>query len=392
MKKSISLMLLFCFALVLVFGGIFTTNSCFAMTEDLFEFTAKSYVLMDFNSAEIIFEKDSLEKLPVASIIKLMTIELTCDEIEQGRLSLDDIVVASENASGMGGSQVFIEAGGEYSVGDLLKSVVVSSANDASVALAEKIAGSEGSFVSLMNKKAREMGLKNTNYCNATGLPASGQFSCAQDTAKLLKQVTSHSIYHKYSTIWMDTLSHPEGRESELVNTNKLIRYYEGCDGGKTGSTNEAGYCLSATAKRGNMRLIAVVLGSTTGKDRFDETAQLLNYGFANFENKKIVSAGIVLNEKAQVKAGNVENVAVYAKDDLFVLTKKRDDEVQIFTEIRFNEVNAPIKKGDKVGEIYVVKNGVVVGTSDLISNEFAQKQTYYNLLEKIVNNWRVIN
>ncbi|NCB48638.1 MAG: D-alanyl-D-alanine carboxypeptidase [Clostridia bacterium] len=392
MKKIISLMLFFCFILMFITSEISTANYCFALTEEFNNFTAKSYILMDYNSGEILYEKNILEKLPVASIIKLMTIELTCEEIESGALNLDDIVVVSVNASAMGGSQVFIEAGGEYSVGDLLKSVIVSSANDASVALAEKIAGSESSFVSLMNKKARELGLKNTYYCNSTGLPVSGQFSCAEDTAKLLKKVSSFEIYHKYSTIWMDNLSHPNGRESELVNTNKMIRYYEGCDGGKTGSTNEAGYCLSATAKRGNMRLICVVLGSITGKDRFDETAQLLNYGFANYENKKIVSADVVLSERAEVKAGNVENVSIYAKDDLFVLTKKRDDNVEIFTEIRFNSVTAPIKKGDKVGEIYVIKNGVVVATSDLVSNENVEKQSFFNLIEKIVNNWQVIN
>ena len=391
MKKFISLMLFFCFVSMFILQGILTIP-CFALTEEFKDFTAKSFVLMDYNSGEILVEKNISEKLPVASIVKLMTIELVCEEIERGAISLDEIVIASENASGMGGSQVFIEAGGEYSVSDLLKSVIVSSANDASVALAEKIAGSENSFVNLMNKKAKELGMKNTNYCNATGLPMSGQFSNALDTAIILKQVTSHEIYHKYSTIWMDNLLHPKGRESELVNTNKLIRYYEGCDGGKTGSTNEAGYCLSATAKRGNMRLIAVVLGSTTGKDRFDETAQLFNYGFGNFETKKIVSSEIVLNEKGNVKGGNVENINVYAKNDLFVLMRKRDEDVNISTEIRFNEIYAPIKKGDKVGEIYVIKNGVVVATSDLISNENVENQTYYNLIEKIVKNWKVIN
>lgn len=391
MKKIISLMLFFCFATISIMNGFFTVESCFALTEEFNKFTAKSYILMDYNSGEILCEKNSLEKLPVASIVKLMTIELVCEEIERGAMNLDDVLVASENAAGMGGSQVFIEAGGEYTVGNLLKSVIISSANDSSVALAEKIAGSESSFVSLMNRKAKELGLKNTNYCNSTGLPVSGQFSCAKDTSKLLKQVTSQEVYHKYSTIWMDSLSHSKGRESELVNTNKLIRYYEGCDGGKTGSTNEAGYCLSATAKRGNMRLIAVVLGSTTGKDRFDETAQLLNFGFGNFENKKIVSAEIVLNERADIKSGNVENVGVYAKNDVYVLTQKRDQEVKIFTEIRFMEINAPIKKGDKVGEIFVIKNGVVVGTTDLVSNENVEKQTFFNLVEKIVNNWKVI-
>lgn len=388
MKKFISLMLFFCFATICIVGNS-STLTCQALAEKFDDFSAKSFVLMDFHSGEILLEKNKSEKLPVASIVKLMTIELTCEEIERGSLNLDDIVVASDNAASMGGSQVFIESGGEYSVSDLLKSVIISSANDASVVLAEKIAGSEDNFVSLMNKKAKELGMKDTFFCNSTGLPAAGQFSSANDSAKILREVASRELYHKFSTIWMDSLKHPKGRESELVNTNKLIRYYEGCDGGKTGSTNEAGYCLAATAKRGNMRIIAVVLGSDTGKNRFDETAQLFNYGFGNFENKKIVSGGVVLNERATVNGGSVESVGVYAEKDVYVLSKKRDENVQISTEIRLLSLNAPLKKGDKVGKIFVIKNDIVVGQSDLLSNEEVSKATYYNLVEKIVNNWQ---
>lgn len=391
MKKIVSLMLFFVFSISLFALNFFAPTCVYAKTNEIADFTAKSYILMDYNSGEILLRKDDQIKLPVASIVKLMTIELVLEEVESGMLDLSDVLICSETAAGMGGSQVFLESGGEYSISDLLKSVIVSSANDASVALAEKIAGSEKNFATMMNKKAKELGMKNTNYCNATGLPESGQFSTAEDTAKIFKQVISHEIYHKYSTIWMDTLSHPKGRESELVNTNKLIRYYEGCDGGKTGSTSEAGYCLSATAKRGNMRLIAVLLGASSGKDRFDETAQLLNFGFGNFENKKIVSAGTNFTEKATVKAGNMDKINVYAKNDLYVLTKKRDGEAEIITEIRFNNLTAPIKSGDKVGEIYVVKNGIVVATSDLLSADNVDTQTYFNLFEKIVENWKII-
>lgn len=388
MKKLISLMLFFCFATICLIGNM-QISSCQALGEKFDDFSAKSFVLMDFYSGEVLIEKNKSQNLPVASIVKLMTIDLICQEIERGALGLDDIVVASDNAAGMGGSQVFIESGGEYSVADLLKSVVISSANDASVALAEKIAGSEDNFVSMMNKRAKELGMKDTFFCNSTGLPAAGQFSSALDSAKILREVASNENYKKFSTIWMDSLQHPKGRESELVNTNKLIRYYEGCDGGKTGSTNEAGYCLAATAKRGNMRLIAVVLGSVTGKNRFDETAQLFNFGFGNFENKKVVSAGVVMDERSSVVGGNVDSVSIFAKDDVYVLSKKRDEDVQISTEIRVKLVNAPIKKGDKVGEVFVIKNGIVVGQSDLLSNENVSRATYYNLVEKIVNNWQ---
>jgi D-alanyl-D-alanine carboxypeptidase (penicillin-binding protein 5/6) len=189
----------------------------------------------------------------------------------------------------------------------------------------------------------------------------------------------------------MDTLVHPKGRESELVNTNKLIRYYEGCDGGKTGSTNEAGYCLSATAKRGNMRLVAVVLGASNGKNRFDETAQLFNFGFGNFENKKVVTSGIALDGCASVQDGKQECVNVVAREDLFVLTKKRDDSVDISTEVRFNDVTAPVLKGEKVGEIYVIKNGVVVAQTDLLANANVEKATFLNDIEKIVSNWKLL-
>lgn len=388
MKKSfLSLVLIFLFCVMCLAGNMAgQVLTCFATTSND-GFNAKSLYLIDYSTGEVLFERDATEQLPVASIVKLMTIDLVCEEIEKGNLSLEDTVVVSENAQGMGGSQVFIEANGEYSVGDLLKSTIVSSANDASVALAEKICGSEEGFVSLMNQKAKALGLENTHYVNCTGLPAVGQFSCAKDTAILLSDVLKHDDYQKYSTIWMDTLKHPKGRESELVNTNKLIRYFEGCDGGKTGSTQEAGYCLVATAKRRDMRLVGVVLGAENGKARFAETSKLLNYGFSNFENKKVVDSTKLLDEKVEVSG---VQIGLKAKEDLFILQKRGDDS-KITTKIELNRnLTSPISAGDSVGKIYLLKDGEVKSETDIISLDSVNAETFLDGVEKIINLWKI--
>jgi len=391
MKKStLSCILLFCFLIMLCcnLSNNFYVLASNKTAEDTY--SAKSLFLMDYNTNQVLYEKNSLDKIPVASIVKLMTICLTCEEIDYGNINIDEKVIASEYASSMGGSQVFIEAGGEYSIGDLLKSTIVSSANDASVALAEKIAGSENNFVKLMNKKVLELGMKNTNYVNCTGLPASNQFSSAKDTAILLKEVFKYDTYHNYSKIWMDTLKHPKGRETELVNTNKLIRYYEGCDGGKTGSTNEAGYCLATTAKRGDMRLIAVVLGAENGKLRFAETSKLLNFGFNNFENKLIVSKDEILSSELKIQNSRQLRINFTPNKSLYVLSKKmQEDNVSTKVVIDKN-VKAPIKVGDKVGIIYLIKNGEVISQTELISSENVVKTNLYDDVVKIVEIWNI--
>lgn len=392
MKKSfISFVILF--SLLCVYFAKFSSSIFVsANTTKENDYTAKSLFLMDYNTNQVLFENNSNDRIPVASIVKLMTIYLTCERIELGEISLDDLVVASEKAASMGGSQVFIESGAEYSVGDLLKSTIVSSANDASVALAETIAGTEDEFVLLMNSKAKELGLDNTNYVNCTGLPAPNQFSCAKDTAILLKEVSKFSTYHNYSTIWMDVLKHPKGRESELVNTNKLIRYYEGCDGGKTGSTNEAGYCLAATAKRNNMRLIAIVLGAENGKLRFAETSKLLNYGFTNFENKMVVDSKNNLENKVDINFGKNPTITVKPKESLYVLTKKKEDiskSITIETKIE-NNITAPINENQVVGKIYVLKDGLVVADTDIISIEKVAKSNIYDTISKMIENWKI--
>lgn len=392
MKKIIfSIITMFCFCIMLIIGN--STIFAFANEAKNDEYKSKALFLIDYNTGKVLYKKNADSKMPVASITKLMTICLTCEQIDLGKLKMEELIVVSDKAAGMGGSQVFIEANAQYSVGDLLKSVIVSSANDSSVALAETIAGSEKNFVILMNNKAKELGLNNTNYVNCTGLPASNQFSSARDTAKLLKEVFKYDNYRKFSTIWIDSLKHPKLRESELVNTNKLIRYYEGCDGGKTGSTNEAGYCLAATAKRGNMRLLGVVLGAQSGKERFAETSKLLNFGFNNFDNKLIVDSSVELKQKAYIQNGNIDYVKIKPKENLYVLLNKLNKNENIQTKVKiFKNIKAPIKAGNKIGEIYVIENNKIIAQTDLLSTQNIAKANIYDNLTNAIKNWKIAN
>lgn len=364
-----------------VIGGVFADEGLGM------ELDAKSAFLMDFNSGDILFEKNADEKVQVASIVKLMTILLTLESIERGDLTLDEKLTTSEEASGMGGSQVFIDPYTDYTIEEMLKSVIVSSANDASVALAEKIAGTEKTFVKKMNERAKELGLNDTLYANASGLPEPEQYSTARDSAKLLKEVLKHKDYFKYSTIWMDTLTHPSGRDTELVNTNKLIRYFKGCDSGKTGSTDEAGYCLAASAERGNMRLIGVILGSKNSTERFNATSKLLNYGFSNFENKQIVSTDQPITNIKVLKS-KINEIPIYASESFYGVTKKGDVvEYSVNIDV-LNKVKAPIKKGEKVGTIKVSRNGAVVKEIDLIVSQDINPLKYSESLKEIISNW----
>lgn len=348
---------------------------------------AKSAILIDYDSGEVLFEQNPDEKVQVASIVKLMTILLTFEEIEVGNLSLDEMLTTTENASSMGGSQVFIDPFVDYSVEDMLKSVIVASANDASVALAEKISGTEEAFVKKMNQRAKELGLNDTVYVNASGLPEPGQYSTARDVAKLTKEVLKIKDYFNYSTIWMDKLTHPSGRETEVVNTNKLIRYFKGCDGGKTGSTDEAGYCLTATAERGGMRLIAVVLGAKDATLRFNETSKLLTYGFANFENKQIISSGESLIE-AEILRSKVKTVPVYAAEDYYVVSRKGDGAQYTVTVEIDEKICAPLASGEKVGTVSISKDGVIIKTIDAIVGTDVPAITYGESLKEIIKNW----
>lgn len=376
-----------CCMLLCIVSTIFSLNLNYISAESDLGASAKAVLLMDYNSGDILFEKNANEKVQVASIVKLMTILLTLESLENGELTLDEKLTTTEESAGMGGSQVFIDPYTDYTIEEMLKSVIVASANDASVALAEKISGTEQTFVKKMNQRAKELGLKDTVYVNASGLSEPEQYSTAQDVAKLMKEVLKHKDYFKYSTIWMDNLTHPSGRETEIVNTNKLIRYFKGCDSGKTGSTDEAGYCLCASAERGGMRLIGVVLGAKTGTERFNETSKILNYGFSNFENKQLVSTDQPVAELEVLKS-KIKSISVYASEDFYGVTQKGSKVDYAMSVDSLEKIKAPMTKGDKVGTITVSRNGVVVKEIDIIISQNIDRLTYTDGLKDIISKW----
>lgn len=342
----------------------------------------RASILIDMDSNKTLYDKNSTERMPVASIVKLMTILLTFEQVEAGSLNLDDKLTVSENASSMGGSQIFLDANSEYVVGELLKSVIVCSANDSSVALAEEIAGSEANFVEKMNEKAAALGLENTNYVNCTGLPADNQYSCAKDVAKILSQVLKFDKYHEYSSIWMENFAHPSGRTTEMTNTNRLSRFYEGCIGGKTGSTNEAGYCLAVGAERNNLRLIAVVLGASSTKDRFKGASELLNFGFANYENHTLDLSG-----KVSVSHKGEREVKIKLDGNACILAEKGklpEYEVVAYLPSQISSC----KLGEQLGYIEVIIDGDTYSKIDVLADEDIKIPSYLDNLNDILDDF----
>lgn len=345
-------------------------------------------LLMEADSGTVIFEKNADEKRPVASITKLMTILLVLEALDEGRFTLEQKITASKEAAGMGGSQVLLDAGGVYTGETLLKSLIVASANDAAVALAEHLAGSEQSFVTRMNQRAAELGLVDTVYMNCTGLPAQGQHTTARDVARLSAHVLAHKPFFQYSTIWMDTLTHNSGRETQLVNTNRLIRFYQGADGVKTGSTNEAGFCVSATAQRGGLRYIAVVLGCKSGKLRFNVAGRLLDYGFDHYGFVTLHEAGKPVEQKVAVTNAKDVLLELTLEETLRIFTK-RGEEGEYTVELSLPEnVSAPIEKGDPVGEMVVFKGGSELVRVPLSAAFSVAPTGYFVNLGKVLRGW----
>ena len=325
--------------------------------------SSPSCILTEAGTGRVIFEKNADERRPVASVTKIMTILLTLEAIDEGRVDADDSVLVSPRASGMGGSQVFLDANRSYRLSDLLKSVIVASANDAAVALAEHLCGAEEAFVRRMNERAAELGLANTHYVNCTGLPAEGHYTTARDVARLSAQLDRHPLYYTFSTIWMDELRHSSGRVTQLTNTNRLVRFYPGCDGYKTGSTNEARYCMSATAKKDGMRLIAVVLGAQAGQTRVDEARAMLEYGFSNYQIVTPVREGEQLGMDVPVKLGAEDSVSAVSGGTCSLLVR-RGNTADISLEVALVErVSAPVRVGNVLGEIRVKQGDAVVAT-----------------------------
>lgn len=335
--------------------------------------TSPSAILCEASTGQVIFEKNADERRPVASVNKVMTILLTLEAVDEGRVSLEDQVTVSPRAASMGGSQAFLDAGERYKLRELLKTVIVASANDSAVALAEHLAGTEESFVRLMNTRAEELGLTNTHYANCTGLPAQEHYTTARDVAKLSAQLDLHPIYYRYSTIWMDEIKHRGGRVTSLTNTNRLIRFYPGCDGYKTGSTNEARYCVSATAKKEGMRLIAVVLGTPAGQTRFDEARAMLEYGFANVQLVTPIAQGQALDMTVPVRLGGRDEVSVLSGGTCSLLERRGEKNALSLEAALVEKVNAPVYAGDVLGEIRVKRGDEVVAVVPAVAGEDVQ-------------------
>ncbi len=338
------------------------------------EIKAKSSILIDAKSGKVLYEENSDEKSPPASITKIMSLLLIMEAIEDGRLTLETNVVCTETAASLGGSQIWLEPGETMSVHELLKAVTVVSANDATVMLAEAVAGSEESFVVMMNEKAKALGMNNTNFENCTGLDSPNHYSSAFDVALMSKELLKHEKITEYTTIWMDTL---RNGESELVNTNKLVRFYDGCTGLKTGTTADAGYCLSASAKRDGLSLVAVVMSGETSKDRFAGAQKLLNYGFAHYKNIEIKPQ---TDEKifTSVKKGTEDKIELCA-DGIFSSLVKKSDKSEIVSEMILPEnVKAPVEEGQQIGEIIYMQNGNQLGSIPLKAVKSVSERTIW--------------
>ena len=333
---------------------------------------AKSAILMEVNTGKILYEQNADEKLPPASITKIMSLLLVMEAIDGGKMSLEDVITASEHACSMGGSQIWLEPGEAMTVDELLKAAVIASANDATVVLGEQIAGSEEGFVAMMNARATELGMTNTHFINATGLDADGHISSAHDVAIMSAELIKHDLIKNYSTVWMDTL---RDGESELVNTNKLVRFYEGTTGLKTGTTSGAGYCLSATAERNGLELVAVIMSGDTSNDRFNGAKKLLDYGFANYEYSSV--SPTLEQTELEIKNGIQKTVKINAHNDFHALLKKSETSA-IEQRVNLTEnLTAPLKKGDIVGSVDFYLNDEIIGSVDIVADENVGKMSF---------------
>lgn len=352
--------------------------------EPLDGLNAKSMLLMEQSEGEILYEYNADEKLPIASVTKIMTMLLIMEAVDGGKIKFDDMVPVSERAMSMGGSTMFLETGESLSVSDMLKGIAVASANDGAVAMAEFIAGSEDAFVGMMNEKAKSLGMENTNFVNTNGLDADEHYSTARDVAVMSRELLKHEKIFEYTTIWTDTLR--DGK-FQLANTNKLIRFYSGANGLKTGSTSKALCCISAAAKRDNLQLIAVVLAAPTSKERFAAARGLLDFGFANYMVEKFAQKNEVM-EKITVLKGNKEQISLRAAEDCTALLKKGE---QGKTERNINipeAITAPVKEGDIVGTAEFAADGKVIKSVELAAAETVEKKSFFGFFTDVLQYW----
>lgn len=342
---------------------------------------AVSSVLMDMDTGTIISSKNLDQRLPPASITKVMTMLLIMEAIDQGKLNWNDKVRASEYAASMGGSQIFLEPGEEMTVDEMLRGIALSSGNDASVAMAEKIAGTEESFVKLMNERAEQLGMKNTHFVNSSGLPAEGHYSSARDIAIMSRELLKHEEITKYTGLYQDYLRKDSAKPFWLVNTNKLVRFYDGADGLKTGFTSEAKYCLSATAMRDNLRVIAVVMGVPNSKTRNAEVSRMFDFAFSQYMNYPIFKRGETMGLLRANKA-KIREVPLVAEQPYSVLLKKGQDQSGLRHELKFaDRLDAPIRQGETVGSLLVYSGDQLLTEFNITAPVMIDKAGWWKLL-----------
>jgi D-alanyl-D-alanine carboxypeptidase (penicillin-binding protein 5/6) len=376
--KALSLCMLACFLVQIGSGAMVSAE------EKNLELAkeAVSAILIDKDTGTIMYEKNSHQRLAPASMTKIMTMLLIMEALDKGKIKLSDMVSTSEYAASMGGSQIFLEPGEKMSVSDLLKGIAVASGNDAAVAMAEYIAGSEEAFVQMMNQKAQELGLKDTHFTNSNGLPMDNLYSSAYDMAIMSKELLKHEQITKYTGIYQDYLRKNTKDPFWLVNTNRLVRFYDGVDGIKTGYTSEAKYCLSATAKKGTFRVIAVVMGAPSSKVRNAEVTQMFNYAFSQYTNHRLYKKGEVI-QAVTVDKGDSPQVNVVADDDFGLLLKKGEKLGDYQMDVQLNPAKAPLKQGDKLGQLLVIKDGQTIAQLDLVAENDVKKAGWWQLTKR---------
>lgn len=352
-----------------------------------FEVAAKGAVLIDADTGEVLFQQDCHEELPLASVTKVMTMLLVMEAVDEGKITLEDEVTISERAASMGGSQMYMEFGETHTVEELMRGVAMASANDGCVALAEYVAGSEEIFVERMNEKAKELGMRDSHFCNTNGLPVADHYSSAYDIALMSKELYQYEETHEWFTTWQSSITVGlPGKEKEfgLTNTNKLIKQYQGCNGIKTGFTTDAGYCLSASATREDTHLIAVALGCETSQIRNTEVSKLLDYGFANFETCVIAEKGQAI-EEIRVENGQPQTLRAVTADRITCLTEK-GGKGDISSKAKIDEkVHLPLKKGDKVGVLNVYQGDEKIAEYSLVAEISVEKASFGELAKRLV-------
>jgi len=348
---------------------------------------AKNSILIEVSTGKILYEKNKDDRVAVASLTKMMAQILILEEVESGRLSWDEEIKTSANAAGYGGTQIYLEPGEVMTARDLMKGISMASANDATIVMAERIAGTEDKFVEMMNKKAKELGLKNTNFINPTGLDYDNHYSSAYDMAIIGMELLKHPAIFEFSSLYEDYLRQDTKNKFWLVNTNKLIRTYEGCDGLKTGYTDKAGYTMAVTAKKDNMRLLAIVLGEDVSKTRNKETRELLDYGFNTYKIDVLKKKGDII-DTIKINKGKDEINAIL-NSDITVLTKKNEDKKDYKEKVTLSDIKLPIKKNNNVGKLELYENNILIGKYDLVSDKTIKKKnifrTYLDNLKDII-------